>query len=52
VSLCGVQHHYPALMRIQTMVAPRSRPLARLMMRLVDRLGGEPLEWVVTCRRA
>ena len=50
VSLEGVQHSYPVLARVQVLVAPRSRPLARAMMEVVDRLGGEPLEWVVTCR--
>ena len=52
VSLEGVQHNYPTLARIQILVAPRSRWLARLAIELIDRLpGGEPLEWIVTCRR-
>jgi SAM-dependent methyltransferase len=50
--LDGVQHRFPLLYRLQVLVAPRSRPLARACMELVDRLpGGQPLEWVVTCRR-
>jgi len=52
VSLEGVQRRYPVLARIQTLVAPRSRPVARLAIELVDRFGGgAPLEWIVTCRR-
>ncbi|OLC50441.1 MAG: hypothetical protein AUI64_03270 [Acidobacteria bacterium 13_1_40CM_2_64_6] len=52
VSLEGVQHSYPALARIQILVAPRSRLLARLAIELTDRVrGGPPLEWIVTCRR-
>jgi SAM-dependent methyltransferase len=52
VSLEGVQRSYPVLARIQTLVAPRSRALARAAIELVDRFGsGAPLEWIVTCRR-
>lgn len=51
-SLEGVQHRYPVLARLQTLVAPRVRPLARLAIELTDRFGGgPPLEWIVTCRR-
>ena len=51
-TLQGVQYRYETLYRLQTLVAPRSRRLARAAMELVDRVGGgEPLEWVVTCRR-
>jgi hypothetical protein len=39
-------------MMCQVYVAPRSRALARGAMELLDRLGGPPLEWIVTCRRA
>jgi ubiquinone/menaquinone biosynthesis C-methylase UbiE len=46
----GVQHRFTALQRLQTLVAPRSRTLARYGMECVDRLGGEPLEWIVLCR--
>jgi SAM-dependent methyltransferase len=54
VDLRGVQHHYRLLSWIQVQVAPRSRRLARAALELVDGwlAGGEPLEWVVTCRRA
>lgn len=50
-SLAGAQHRYDLLYRLQVLVAPRSATLARLAMNVVDRTGGEPLEWVVTCRR-
>lgn len=51
-SLEGVQHRYPVLARLQTLVAPRLRPLARVAIELTDRFGGgPPLEWIVTCRR-
>jgi SAM-dependent methyltransferase len=51
VSLTGVQHRYPLLYRTQVLVAPRSRVLARAVMEVIDRCKGEPLEWVVVCRR-
>lgn len=50
-SLEGVQRRYRALSRAQVLIAPRSRPLARAAMEIIDRLGGPPLEWIVTCRR-
>jgi len=51
-SLEGVQHRYATLYNLQVLVAPRSTKLARLAMNVVDRVGGgEPLEWIVTCRR-
>lgn len=49
--LVGVQHRYPLLWQTQIFLAPRSRVLARAVMEVIDRLGGEPLEWVVTCCR-
>ena len=51
-SLEGVQRRYGALTRAQVLIAPRSRPLARAAMEVIDRLGGPPLEWIVTCCRA
>ena len=52
VSLKGVQHRYSMLARLQVLIAPRSRVIARTAMELINRLaGGEPLEWIVTCRR-
>lgn len=51
-SLAGAQHRYGTLYRLQVLVAPRSAKLARLAMNVVDRVGGgEPLEWIVICRR-
>jgi SAM-dependent methyltransferase len=53
LSLRGVQHRYSLLSQLQVLVAPRSRGIARAAMEIVDRAGGgEPLEWIVTCRRA
>jgi SAM-dependent methyltransferase len=52
IRLHPVQHRYTALRWCQQIVAPRSARLARAAMEVIDRLGGEPLEWVVVCRRA
>jgi len=51
VSLTGVQHRYPVLAKCQVHIAPRSALLARAAMEVIDRLGGEPLEWIVVCQR-
>jgi ubiquinone/menaquinone biosynthesis C-methylase UbiE len=51
VSLTGVQRRYSVLAKCQIYLAHRSTRLARVTMELIDRLGGEPLEWVVVCRR-
>jgi ubiquinone/menaquinone biosynthesis C-methylase UbiE len=52
IQLDDVQRRFPALFRIQVLVAPRSRRLASLAMRAVESLpGGQPLEWIVTCER-
>lgn len=51
-SLAEVQHRYGLLHQLQVLLAPRSSKLASLAMNIVDRFGGgEPLEWVVICRR-
>lgn len=51
-SMEGVQHRYPMLQKLQVFVAPRSARLARTAMNAIDRWGGgEPLEWIVTCRK-
>jgi SAM-dependent methyltransferase len=50
-SLQGVQHRASVLGLCQIYLGPRSRRLSRLAMEIVDRTGGQPLEWVVTCRR-
>lgn len=52
VVLKPVQRRYVVLRRLQILIAPRSRLIARSAMEIVDRCGGEPLEWVVVCRRA
>lgn len=49
--LDGVQHRYGMQSALQIYLAPRSRPLARMLMEAVENTGGEPLEWIVTCRR-
>ena len=50
-ALVGVQHRYAALLKCQIYLAPRSTRLARLAMEAIERTGGQPLEWVVVCRR-
>ncbi len=50
-SLQGVQHRYPLMGSAQVLIAPRSRAVARAAMECLDWSGGEPLEWIVTCRR-
>jgi ubiquinone/menaquinone biosynthesis C-methylase UbiE len=51
VGLDGVQHRFGLLSKVQVLVAPRSRVLARMALEAIDATGGEPLEWIVTCRR-
>jgi ubiquinone/menaquinone biosynthesis C-methylase UbiE len=52
VSLEPVQRRVTMLRQIQVLIAPRSTTIARGLMEVVDRCGGgEPLEWIVTCRR-
>ena len=51
VDLAGVQRRYTVLHGLQCLAAPRSRVIARAAMEVVDRLGGEPAEWIVTARR-
>ena len=51
-SLDGVQRRYDWLYKLQVYVAPRSTALARAAMEILDRSGGEPLEWIVTATRA
>lgn len=47
----GVQHRYGVQSALQIYLAPRSRPLARVLMEAAENTGGEPLEWIVTCTR-
>jgi ubiquinone/menaquinone biosynthesis C-methylase UbiE len=52
VALLGVQHRYGSLSKIQVLIGPRSRRIAAGLMDMIDTYGGgEPLEWVVVCRR-
>jgi SAM-dependent methyltransferase len=51
VSLTGVLHAYRVLHRIQVLIGPRSPRIAAWLVAAFDRLGTQPLEWVVTCRR-
>lgn len=51
VELKGVQRRFAVLRSCQIHLAPRAPRLARAAMECIDRLGGEPLEWIVTCRR-
>ena len=51
LGLDGVQHRFGLLSKVQVLLAPRSRVLARLAIEAIDATGGEPLEWIVTCRR-
>jgi ubiquinone/menaquinone biosynthesis C-methylase UbiE len=47
-----VQRRFAAQSRAQILLGPRSRLLARTVIRTLERFGGrEPLEWIVTCRR-
>jgi SAM-dependent methyltransferase len=50
--LVGVQKRMAALVWCQVYLAPRSPALARAAMQMIQRSGGDPLEWVVVCRRA
>jgi SAM-dependent methyltransferase len=52
ITLHGAQHRFGALYWTQVTIAPRSDRLARAVMAVLDRSGGQPLEWVVACRRA
>jgi SAM-dependent methyltransferase len=52
VSLTPVQRRYPLARRLQILIAPRSRRLASWLIGRIEKGGGEPLEWVVECRRA
>jgi SAM-dependent methyltransferase len=52
VTLEGVQHRFETLVACQSFLGPRFPALARAAIAAIDRSGGEPLEWIVTCRRA
>ena len=51
--LIPVQRWFRLQYQLQVLVGPRSDRLARMLIRLAERLSqGPALEWVVTCRRA
>ena len=51
--LTPVQRWFGLQYQLQVLVGPRSDRLARMLIRLAERLSkGPALEWVVTCRRA
>jgi SAM-dependent methyltransferase len=53
VRLTGVQFHYAWLARLQVLLAPRAPAAAFAAMRVLESLPvGQPLEWIVTCRRS
>jgi SAM-dependent methyltransferase len=51
IRLEGVQHRYSMMMTCQRNFATRAPGLALGVMKMLDRCGGQPLEWVVVCRR-
>ncbi len=52
VRLDPAQRRYTMLYQLQVLLAPRSATLARAAMNVVQQVpGGEPMEWIVTCRR-
>jgi SAM-dependent methyltransferase len=52
LSLTDVIKHLPLQHKIQILIGPRSRSLANLLIRGLERIpGSSPLEWVVVCQR-
>src|SRR5258706_12878284 len=51
IDLTDVIRHMWLQYRLQILVAPRSHALARLLIRSLELVPGEPLEWVVVCRK-
>ena len=51
-SLTPVIRHMSWQQQIQVLVGPRSTALARRLIELLERLPGEPLEWVVVCQKS
>lgn len=52
LSLTPVIRHMTLQQQIQVLIGPRSTALARRLIRLLELVPGEPLEWVVVCRKA
>jgi SAM-dependent methyltransferase len=51
LSLTDVIRHMRVQQWIQVLVGPRSSGLARQLIALLERVPGDPLEWVVVCRK-
>ncbi len=51
LSSTDVIRHMSWQQRIQILVGPRHDPLARWMIRSLERVPGEPLEWVMVCSK-
>jgi ubiquinone/menaquinone biosynthesis C-methylase UbiE len=51
IALVDVIRHMTLQQRIQVLIGPRSNGLARRLISLLERVPGDPLEWVVVCRK-
>jgi SAM-dependent methyltransferase len=51
VALVGVIRHLTMQRWMQIVIAPRANRLARQLIALLERVPGDPLEWVVTARK-
>jgi len=51
VSLTAVIRHMTLQTWVQVLVGPRSHRVAKLLIRLLEYVPGQPLEWVVVCRK-
>ena len=51
ISLTDVIRHMRLQMHIQVLVGPRSSPLARWLIAMLEKIPGDPLEWVMVCRK-
>lgn len=51
LSLTDVMRHMTLQQQIQVLVGPRSNGLARELISLLERVPGQPLEWVAVCQK-
>jgi ubiquinone/menaquinone biosynthesis C-methylase UbiE len=51
LSLTDVIRHMTLQQQIQVLVAPRSNGFARRLIQLLEYVPGQPLEWIVVCRK-
>jgi SAM-dependent methyltransferase len=51
VAFVDIMRHWTLQRWIQIVVAPRSQGLARRLIASLEHIPGDPLEWVVTCRK-